>query len=141
MKVVVALVVWLSLLAVAHASETAEGLVEGGLVAYKEGGAKAAIEAWIKGSGLEGGKEALSQANTLRQVEDYYGKFEDYEIIKSQVLSKRAVMVLFVMNFSKGTTFGRFQAYREKTGNWVANQFMFHTDVRSVWPESMVFGE
>ena len=41
-------------------SKTAEEIVEKGLSAYKEEGAKAAIVEWIKGSGLENSKRALS---------------------------------------------------------------------------------
>ena len=55
--------------------------VKQGLEAYSAGGAKAAIETWIKGSGLEGSKAAVAQANVMRQVEDFYGKYEGYDIV------------------------------------------------------------
>jgi len=121
-------------------NKTAEDLVKGGLHAYKTGGARAAIESWIKDSGLEGSKEALSQANTLKQVEDFYGKYENYEIVKTHKISKRSTMVQFVMNFDKGVTYVRFQAYKTKSGNWVATEFKFHTEATQVWPLSDVYG-
>ena len=50
-------------------------IVLSGLEAYKNKGLEEAVKAWIKGSGIDGSKEALAQANNLRQIEDYYGKY------------------------------------------------------------------
>ena len=121
-------------------NKTAEDLIVSGLTAYQNTGARSAIEAWIKGSGLEGSKEALSQANTIKQIEDFYGTYESYEIVKSHKISKRSTLVQFVMNFSKGITYVRFQAYKTKSGNWVATEFKFHTEATQVWPTTDVYG-
>ncbi len=141
MRILILLLASVIPLSVAQAADTAEALVEEGLATYKKSGAKAAIEAWIKGSSLDGGKEALSQANILRQIEDYYGTLEDYAIIKSNKMSKRTKMILFVMNYNRGVTFGKFQAYQDKNGSWIATQFKFNTNVSLVWPDSMIYGE
>jgi len=125
----------------AHATnKTAEELVINGLTAYQNNDARAAIQTWIKGSGLEGSKEALSQANTIKQIEDFYGAYESYEIVKSHKISKRSTMVLFVMNFNKGITYVRFQVYKTKDGSWVATEFKFHTEASQIWPLSDVYG-
>ncbi|PUB82490.1 MAG: hypothetical protein B6D78_15760 [gamma proteobacterium symbiont of Ctena orbiculata] len=116
-------------------------IVTRGLEAYTKGGAKAAIESWIKDSGLEGSKEALAQANVLRQVEDYYGEYVGYDIVKDHQLTKRVHMIVFVMNYTKGPLFGRFQSYRSNSGKWVATEFKFHTEAVMVLPKSIVFGE
>lgn len=116
-------------------------IVKRGLDAYAKGDAKAAIESWIKGSGLEGSKEALSQANVLRQVEDYYGEYEGYEIVKDHKISKRVHMVIFVMNYKKGPLFGRFQSYHSNSGQWVATEFKFHTEAPVILPNSVVYGK
>ncbi|MEW8459677.1 MAG: hypothetical protein AB2653_05155 [Candidatus Thiodiazotropha endolucinida] len=119
----------------------ATSIVMRGLEAYSKGGATAAVKSWIKDSGLEGSKEALSQANVLRQVEDSYGRYEGYEIIKDQEISDRVHMIIFAMNFNKGPMFGRFQSYRTKSGVWVATEFKFHTEAALVLPSNTVFGE
>lgn len=123
------------------ASDDATSIVKRGLDAYAKGGAKEAIESWISGSGLEGSKEALSQANILRQVEDYYGEYEGYDVVKDHKISERVHMVVFVMNYKKGPLFGRFQSYRSNSGQWVATEFKFHTEAATVLPSSIVFGK
>jgi len=123
------------------ASETAEGIVENGLKAYKQQGAKAAMEAWVKGSGLEDSKAAISQANSLLQIEDYYGSYQDHEIVKVNDISKRSKMILFVMNYENGIAFGKFQAYKSSKNGWVATEFKFHTEAALIWPRDSVYGK
>lgn len=123
------------------ASSTAEGIVESGLKAYKKSGAKAAMMAWVKGSGLENSKAAISQANSLLQIEDFYGSYEDHEIVKVNKISKRSKMILFVMNYENGIAYGKFQTYRSSKGSWVSTEFKFHTEAALVWPGKYVFGK
>ena len=120
-------------------SKTAEEIVEKGLSAYKEEGAKAAIVEWIKGSGLENSKRALSQSNHLAQIEDYYGPYFGSEIIEVNAVSERSKMILFVINYENGIAYGRFQAYQSKEKGWVATEFTFHTEAALVWPADKVF--
>jgi len=125
----------------ASADTGGKDIVIDGINAYKENGAKAAIETWIKGSALEGSKEALSQANSIRQIEDFYGNYIGYEIVKEHAISDRSSMFLFVINLEKGPIFGRFQTYRKADNQWVASHFNFHTQATATWPEKSVFGE
>ena len=119
----------------------AKALVERGLSAYLTGGPDAAIKAWLKGSGMEGNTQALTQANSLRQIEDFYGKPESYDIVKENVISPRSQMIVFSINHVKGIVFGRFQVYRTKSGEWVATEFKFHTEAAAILPAEMVFGK
>ncbi len=50
------------------ASDDVPKFIVSGLDAYKSDGPDAALKALVKGSSLEGSKEALSQANVLRQI-------------------------------------------------------------------------
>lgn len=119
----------------------AVALVERGLNAYLKEGPDSAIKTWLKGSGMEGNTQALTQANTLRQVEDFYGKPESFEIIKESAISSRSQMVVFAINHAKGIFYGRFQAYRTKSGAWVATEFKFATEAAALLPNEMVFGK
>ncbi len=123
------------------AGQTAEGIVENGLNAYKNKGAKSAMGAWVKGSGLENSKAALSQANALLQIEEFYGPYESHEIIKTHKISRRSKMILFVMNYKKGIAYGKFQAYKSSKSGWVATEFKFHTEAAKVWPAYSVYGK
>ena len=120
---------------------TAKALVERGLSTYLESGPDAAIKMWIKGSALEGNTLALTQANNLRQIEDFYGKPESYDILKEHSISPRSQMIVFSINHAKGIVFGRFQAYQTKSGEWVATEFKFHTEAATILPSDLVFGK
>jgi hypothetical protein len=141
MRILILMLALMVPLAAVAENDEATLIVKRGLEAYAKGGAKAAIESWIKGSGLEGSKEALSQANVLRQVEDYYGEYEGYDIVKDHKISERVHMVIFTMNYKKGPLFGRFQSYRSNSGQWVATEFKFHTEAAVILPNSVVYGE
>lgn len=119
----------------------ARALVECGLSAYLGSGPDAAIKAWLKGSGMEGNTQALTQANILRQIEDFYGKPESYDIVKENAISPRSQMIVFSINHVKGVVFGRFQVYQTKAGEWVATEFKFHTEAAAILPSEMVFGK
>ncbi|MES9969027.1 MAG: hypothetical protein ABW092_03275 [Candidatus Thiodiazotropha sp.] len=122
-------------------NDDATSIVKRGLDAYAKEGARAAIQSWIKDSGLEGSKEALAQANMLRQIEDYYGEYTGYDIVMENKITERVHTIVFVMNYDKGPLFGRFQSYRSNSGKWVATEFKFDTEAVMILPKSIVFGE
>tara|TARA_R110002073_G_scaffold171076_2_gene328026 strand:+ start:250 stop:681 length:432 start_codon:yes stop_codon:yes gene_type:complete len=122
-------------------ADSGRDLVERGLAAYSKEGARAAIEVWIKGSGLEGSKDALSQANVLRQVEDFYGNYEGHDIIDEHEISPRSSMISLAINYNKGVLFARFQIYKTSNSSWVATEFKFATEAVQLFPNSVVFGD
>lgn len=119
----------------------ARALVERGLVSYIKEGPDVAMKTWVKGSGMEGNTQSLTQANGLRQIEDFYGKPESFDIVREVVISPRAQMIVFTINHAKGIVFGRFQAYRTQGGEWIATEFKFHTEAAVLLPAEMVFGK
>ncbi|TXI21043.1 MAG: hypothetical protein E6Q67_08315 [Roseateles sp.] len=98
---------------------TARQQFELGANAYIKDGANAAIASWLKGSALEGNVQATSQANGLKQIEDFYGKPESFEVLRETQVSERAVTLLAVINFQKGPLYTRFNLYRLQGGGWV----------------------
>ncbi len=142
-KSVVVAVILLLIPVMTHADvkNTPLSVVTRGLDAYLSGGPRQAIESWVKGSALEGSKEVMSQANVLRQVEDFYGKYEGYEVVDNHRISKRVHMILFIMNYTRGPLFARIQAYRSTSGEWVATDFKFHTEASVIWPSASIYGK
>ncbi len=65
------------------ASESLPPIIILGLETYKTSGPEEAVRAWIKGSALDGSKDALSQADLLRQIQDYYGTYRTFEIVRN----------------------------------------------------------
>lgn len=117
---------------------TPKSFVERGLAAYATQGATAAINTWIKGSALEGNTLATTQANSLRQIEDFYGKPQGGEVLKEVPLSERVRVLYFTVTYEKGVAFGKFQAYRQGDGTWIATSFFFHTEAAQIWPASLL---
>lgn len=120
---------------------TASSLIERGLTTYMKADAAAAVKAFLKRSALEGNTQAASQANSLRQIEDVYGKAESFQILGEHPISERTTMVYFAVNYEKGPLFGRMQAYRRKSGEWVSTEFRFHTDAVQILPPKLAIGE
>lgn len=101
-------------------------IILSGFDAYKAEGADAALKAWVKGGPLDGSKEALSQANILRQIQDYYGTYKTFEVVRSRILSPTTRILYFVIDFEKGPLFAKFIAYRTDQG-WIITTFTFNT--------------
>ena len=120
-------------------SQSARALVEDGASAYLKDGATAAINVWLKGSALEGNTQATSQANTLRQIEDFYGKPESYETISESTLSAKSKLVLFVINYQRGPLYARFQVFQLPSGKWVSTEFKFQTEAANIFPAPLLY--
>lgn len=131
------LLLTLGLSAHVGAQETGAGEVPkillSGLEAYKAEGPEAAVKAWIKGSAVEGSREALSQANLLRQIQDFYGAYKEYHVICSRKVTPTTRVFFLSLDFEKGPLFGRFVVYRTEQG-WILTQFNFNTKDEAIVP-------
>ncbi|HRQ48823.1 MAG TPA: hypothetical protein PK725_17840 [Rhodocyclaceae bacterium] len=119
-------------------ADSSTELVQAGIAAYRDEGAAAAIRAWVKGGALEGDTNVLSQANMLRQIEDFYGAVKDGDIVREVTISARSRIVYFAINYDNGVSFARLQTYRRHDGGWVATSFFIHTEAAQVFPASML---
>jgi hypothetical protein len=104
-----------------------------GLEAYKADGPDAAIKAWVKGGPLEGSKDALSQANVLRQIQDYYGTYKAFDLIRSRNLSPTTRVIYLTLDYEKGPLFAKFVIYRTEQ-SWILTSFTFNTKEEMVLP-------
>lgn len=116
-------------------------ILNSGFIAYKSNGPKSAIESWIKGSALDGSKDALAQANMFRQIEDYYGKYLGYDLFKSNSLGPKSNLYLITINYEKGILFAKYFTYKPSNGKEILLSFKFHTETDMVWPSYMVYGQ
>lgn len=118
----------------AETDRTARSLIESGVVAYKQGGPEAAIKVWIKGSALEGNPAVLTQANALRQIQDFYGKPVGWDIVKEYEAGPRTRIDYIAVNFEKGAAYAKFQMYQTDSGAWIVTSFIFNTEANQVFP-------
>jgi hypothetical protein len=115
------------------AGESLPPIVVLGLEAYKSSGPEEAVRAWIKGSAIDGSKDALSQANLLRQIQDYYGTYRAFEIVSTKDLSPKTRVIYLVLDFEKGPLFAKFVVYRSGQA-WILAYFNFNTKEELVFP-------
>jgi hypothetical protein len=108
-------------------------VVLSGLEAYKAKGPEEAVMSWVKNGPLDGDKDALSQANVLRQVQTFYGSYESFDVISSRDLTQRVRIVYLVMNYEKGPLFGKFVCYRSDR-EWMVTNFVLNTKETAVLP-------
>jgi hypothetical protein len=100
-------------------------------------GPKAAIEAWTKGSAIEGSKEALSQANQFRQIQDFYGNYIGYNIVKTKEHSSSSSVYFVEIKYKKGNLFSTFYTYKKADGKVVLTTFNINTHAEKIWPSSI----
>jgi hypothetical protein len=119
-----------------RASDDVPTIVLSGLDAYKAEGADAAIKAWIKGSALDGSKDALSQANILRQIQDFYGSYKTFELIRTRNLTPNIKIIYLALDYEKGPLFAKFVVYQTEQV-WILTTFTFNTKEELIIPPSL----
>ena len=112
--------------------------LENALEAYEAKGVDSFIPTLLKGSPLEGEKSVLTQSNSIRQIEDYYGSYQDYEVIYEKKLTERVRLVYYVMHYENSPLFGVITYYKKKGGEVVSN-FNVHTKLWEIMPKNVVF--
>jgi len=105
-----------------------------GLIAYRDKGLDAAVQAWIKDSAIQEHNEPLPQVDALRQASRYYGVYRNFEILGSQDPSQRVRTVYLVMNYDRGPLFGSFLCYRSEDHGWVVLNFDFNVRPEVILP-------
>ncbi len=104
-----------------------------GFEAYKAEGPEAALRAWIKGSSIADSREALSQANNLRQIQDFYGAYKGFYIIETKNVTPNTRVVYFTVDFEKGPVFAKFTLYQHQP-DWIVVNFLFNTKEEAILP-------
>lgn len=123
-------------IAQSHPNDDIPKIVLSGVEAYKAEGPEAALAAWIKGSPIEGSKDAMSQANILHQVQDFYGSFKGVDLIRARNLTPNVRVLYLSLNYEKGPVFAKFTLYQNAQG-WILTNFLFNTKEEAVLPASL----
>src|SRR5436309_6311018 len=87
-------------------------IVAAGFEAYKTAGAPAAFSAWLKGSPLEGDKQAQSQSAMLVQIETFYGKFVSVAPLGIFEPSPGTTIIFVGLKYEKGPVFAKFMTFK-----------------------------
>jgi hypothetical protein len=108
-------------------------VVVSGLDGYKAKGAEEAVRLWVKDSPLEGSKDAESQVTSLRQIEQLYGAYQWFEVVRIREVSPRTLVVYLIIDYERGPLFARFTVYRSNH-RWIMTYFDFNTREDGVFP-------
>lgn len=100
---------------------------------YKKDGPDAYVKALLKGSAMEGNRQALAEVSSLEKIESFFGKFQDYEVIQVKKISKKTRMSYYVMHYDLGAVFGNTLTYMSDKGE-VVGYFNFRTEAEKVFP-------
>jgi hypothetical protein len=114
-------------------AENLPPIIVSGLNAYKDKGPDEAVQAWTKGSAVDGSKDAFTQANSLHQIQDYYGVYRGYEVMTTRNLTRSTRVIYMVLDFDKGPLFAKFVVYRSDQ-DWILVNFKFNTKVEAILP-------
>ncbi len=117
----------------ARADSKLPSIVLAGLSEYKLKGPEAAVKAWVRGSAFETSLEALSQANTFKQVETMYGAYLGYQVIKIKEISKTSQMAYVSFDYEKGPLYASFLSYRNGD-KWILASFSFNMKPEAILP-------
>jgi hypothetical protein len=119
-----------------RAIESLPPIIASGLQAYKDKGPDEAVRAWIKGSALDGNKDALTQANNMRQFQDFYGAYRSFEVISTRNISSKTQVIYMVLEYDKGPIFAKFIIYRPDK-DWIMVNFKFNTKEDVILPTAV----
>ena len=135
-------IAFLLLGSVASGAETKDlpKIISNALDKYKAEGADHLIPNLLSGSPNEGDLQALSQANMIRQIETFYGKFQNAELFKAVTISQTTSLVYFVMSYEKGPLYGSATVFKHN-GKEIIPTFNFHTDIHKIMPSELVFNQ
>ncbi len=119
----------------------ARALIDQGIEAYKAEGARAGLQAWLRGGPLETSKQALTYAASFSQIEAFFGDLVGYSIPRTKKISDTTVLACAVINYRNGPVFARYTLYRREDGSWIISSFGLNTDVDQAWPASLLCGD
>ncbi|TLM60388.1 MAG: hypothetical protein FDZ69_13905 [Deltaproteobacteria bacterium] len=124
----------------AAAEREIPAVLKSGFEMYAKEGPKAAIECWTRGSAVEGRKEALSQDDDFKLLEEFYGRYVGYEFVREHRITKSTSTCLVNIKYEKGNLYSVFYLYRKPDGEQVITTFNVHTNPQAIWPASAIFG-
>jgi hypothetical protein len=108
-------------------------VIVSGLDGYKSKGAEEAIRLWVKDSPLEGSNDAASQVTALHQIEQLYGAYQWFEVVRIREVSPRILTLYLILDYERGPLFARFTVYRSNH-RWIMTSIDFNPREETIFP-------
>jgi hypothetical protein len=113
-------------------------VIVAGFEAYKASGAQAGFGAWLKGSPLEGDKQAQSQSATLVQIESFYGKFTSAVPLAFYEPGPGTMLVYVEMKYERGPLFAKFLTFKAGEKESIVS-LKFNTEPDAILPSQLLY--
>ena len=110
--------------------------VSAGLEAYKQGGASAALAAWLKGSAIPQETSPTTRA-AFEQIEGAYGHFTGYDVLRVVPFGPHVLRSYVVILCERGAVYAWFDSYKGGE-HWILTQFLFNTKPDLILPPTML---
>jgi hypothetical protein len=113
-------------------------IISSALEKYQKEGADQLIPNLLIGSPIEGDKTILSKVSLIRQIEGFYGKYLNTDLVKAVDITPTTTLVFFVMNYEKNPLYGSATVFKAN-GKEIIPAFNFHTDIQLIFPSKIIF--
>jgi hypothetical protein len=105
-----------------------------GLEAYSKDGCNAAVDVWLKNSVMDRVPGARGQLAQIAQVEEFYGRYEGYELVRDSMLTPRLVRYYLAIYYERGPLWVYFDIYEKKDGSFLITEVQFNTKANLILP-------
>ena len=111
------------------------GIVVRGLGAYRDRGARAALEIWLRNSPAAGDSRVIrSTAEALDQVSAKLGSFQGHDVLRVSRLGPHVSRSYLILLFERGPVYAYFDCYLTAEG-WIISSFQYNGKPELVLPE------
>lgn len=143
MNRIFALIVGLSLTLIGSASQaseicdTATEEFDAAVEVYKSGTATDFIQRILKNGPLEDDTRSLGQAQSLTQIEQFFGAFQSASVLSTKPLGQRSCYVIGILEYENGPAFAVANYYRAERGVGTTSMF-FQTEPETILPKQFL---
>jgi hypothetical protein len=115
-------------------------IVQEGLDTYRAHDAAAAVAAWTRGWGQADSTKVRQLRESLRVIEENYGRMQGYEVISTTQPGKRVRRSYAILYYEGRPLYAFFHAYQSLEGTWKVMDMTWNTNWKEVMSPS-VLGE
>jgi hypothetical protein len=107
-------------------------IIERGFEIYRAKGPLEGIKVWSKNGPKENDPRHSSAANSLLEMQDFYGPLKSYSVVSFQGWSPLSKSVNIVMEFEKGPVFARFLVH-QMDQQWILSTFKLDSEAPDIF--------
>jgi hypothetical protein len=104
---------------------------------YKKDGGTAFMKRILKNGPLENDTRSLSQAQSLAQIEQFFGPIESASVLSTKELGVKSCYIIGILEYKNGPAFSVTNYYRGSKGVGATSMF-FQTEPEKILPKEFL---